>query len=380
MKLKTLNLSTTSEKEYDTLEDTFVKSKDNYQLLCTLPMAVQNKSLIKTNDAQFFFIGSDLYIIKENRICKVNVNDSYTNTPFSYNEKTDYEWFGIVIKHKNKSLVLLNADADDDNNDFELIDYCNKCGIFHVIFSFSCLSKLARPDKAELQEFIFQEFLEKDSPFKIVDFSGGGSIPLTADERKKLKALFKSKKSLGLLKGPVGYTLVGHKWHKSPTTLISDKKTNKTYLLGQDENQYFGCELVDHPKTIEKAFVSLMPPIARTTHHERQGEWFLIPWENDDLPEVKDRVLELENVIQEISTNNQIFALRTAISLNRDDPNSNKHCIRANEIIVDNQNRVFAFNPTLVHQADQHADVTMKGWVLFARNTATRSVSVDGVD
>ena len=61
-------------------------------------------------------------------------------------------------------------------------------------------------------------------------------------------------------------------------------------------------------------------------------------------------------------------------------PNSARHIVKATDGRVGKDGRVFAFNPNVEHSQSQHEDMRCFGWREFRRNTAVRSVSMEGVD
>lgn len=166
-----------------------------------------------------------------------------------------------------------------------------------------------------------------------------------------------------------GFTLIngpnGKRYHRPSTVLIKDtRKNGKSYILGQDEDTYFGCELPTHPRNVEGALKSLAPKSIRNKLDtiKRQGEWYVVPVNKNQVPKIE----------------NCIVTSSDEIALPIMDADSNRHMIDSRDIRVDKNGNIFAHNGSIVH--DQHVDIKYTGWHKFIQNTALRSFSEEGVD
>ena len=234
-------------------------------------------------------------------------------------------------------------DADDDY----LYCYGNKIGV-----SFRCLEELDGKALVKLQ----------NNKLIVKDFS-------TAAHTKSLSKseVNKYEKGEKLTPPSKGYSVVKYGnlylWHKSEYILMYDIGLKKSYLLGQDEGQYFGVELPSNPKTVYEAVEILKPKEIRNINCDRQGEWFIVPLKPEQIPGGEN---ESTIVIDD----------HPSIILPRE-IGSNKHRLTADEIRIF-EGTVYAKNSCLEH--DQHESVKRLDWVKFVKNTAVRSVSVNGVD
>jgi hypothetical protein len=204
---------------------------------------------------------------------------------------------------------------------------------------------------------------------QLIAFVGDSELPTTAGERKVWQEynLAQSKTSIQLPlppipAGKVGFTIIGSgtdmKWHRAGTCLFADNK-GVCYLTSQDENTYFGVELFGHPTSIKEAFADLTPADARDRKFTRQGEWFVIPVKKG--PDYWGK-----SVLGEAT----VFVLSREL-------NGNQHTITAEAIVI-TPDAVYAKKGAIEH--NQHHKVEFDGWVIFRKNTAIRSVSVEGVD
>lgn len=247
-----------------------------------------------------------------------------------------------TLKNKNNYFeACLNADDDRKfGPEFSLVGEVKNS----PTFSFKCLSLLLNASINDTAGLLAEGTLE------VIDFTNDHWIPIS---RRKT--------------GPTGYSKVGNKWHRPPTVLIYNFDRNTSYILGQDEGTYFGCELQDNPQTVGEAFLSLMPESARKLKNVvRQGEWFFLPVKEDDAPPI-------EKCIGGFVTGwNEMFFLPL------ESKDSKKHYVQTYDGRIYNDGKLYAWNPLVTH-AD-HEPCSVQGWVTFVRNTAVRSVSVEGVD
>ena len=153
-------------------------------------------------------------------------------------------------------------------------------------------------------------------------------------------------------------------WHRSSTVVVRDIETATSYILGQDEDTYFGCELSTHPKSVKQALLSLAPPEARNKASIRrdvirQGEWFAVPCKAPPLHE---------------STMVHYFILPNG------DRDSNNHEYWDGEHSARiTPEGIFVRGGRLNH--DEHTMMRfLDKWYKLLHNTAVRSVSQEGVD
>lgn len=257
--------------------------------------------------------------------------------------------------------------------------------------SFHCLRRLTRslpedkkPPKWNLSDKeidcqfeIARMFVEDNLQLK--DWVPDSTIPLKASEKKQMikyinsySKVNKNGKPIIAPVPPVGYSYVSPNWHRAATVLIYNVEDDCSYLIGQDEDTYFGVELVCNPSTIEEAFVSLMPTnIRKIKGVKRQGEWFAVPVSKEQLP----------------SANN--CSIFNDIILPREDDNSNSHTLCDGRFsygedvmtgFISNDGRIFSYGGELNHPEHATLHLDSKIWYTFVKNTAKRSVSIAGVD
>lgn len=307
---------------------------------------LENPNKLQYRGYQLFAEGDALYAVHDDGfIYSVFLIDEFY-LEGGIIEMDEYFECPMLVGYYDGECMLLNADEGDR---LEAVEYFEENPNV-VRFSFNCVGEL-----------VGKGYL--DDLFKTLDV-----IDYTADEYKKLTVRDKGyarKMKYELLKPPVGFNLTWGRdnepvWHKPSTILLYDSETKKTYLLGVDEDQYFGCELAGKPKTVEDALVDLQPKEVRGKVFNRQGEWFFVYPDEEEISK-----LEKLPVYEEVS-----FHLPYG-------EGQNPHAIEASEMCIIN-GKVFLKNPYVSH--DQHAELGINGWVKFYENTAKRSVSVDGVD
>lgn len=252
-----------------------------------------------------------------------------------------FYYYQVDAKLVGDHLILVNA--DDDGGDLTPNETEGFIGV-----SFSCLSRLG---------LNYQNI-------KLIDYSNEDYGEIHVLSEKQLKEWQKVNNDPAKFphKSPgLGYTLLHYgnywendkyRWHKAGHVLVEFK--NKSYLLGFDDGQYFGVELPKKVNSVKDALKSLTPVGAGNS--SRQGEWFVVctsePKEAVTLVDITEAALPYEE-------------------------GGNPHKICARKIVVKND-IVYAFDGLLKH--DQHDSVNFNGWVKFLKNTAVRSVSVEGVD
>lgn len=255
-----------------------------------------------------------------------------------------------------KSLLLLNADKAE--NDDGLVGEFGPDG--HPSVSFECLGQMYG-GAAEAVKYLASGRL------RLLDYTVEETIAFTAKE----KILAGDAKKAKQLKSPrLGFSRVGHRWHRASSVLLHDTKTNKFFVFGQDEGSYFGCELPKAAKTVQGAFDTLVPDAVREVPFVRQGEWFFVPVDDKDVPATKDCALQFE-------TGNG-YPVEDAVFMPLETADSNRHHVCVAEGRVGPGGVVYVRDGTADH--DEHESVVLTGWYAVYRNTAVRSVSQEGVD
>lgn len=250
----------------------------------------------------------------------------------------------IICFVQKKEVLIVNADLDKDEF------YTERDGKTSI--SFRCLLRLLRPSLSEeiLQEKIAHRtaklLLSKD--FRLHDASVDIRLPNTPKSRPLPNS---------------GFTLVGQYWHRPASVLFSYK--GHCYLMGQDENSYFGCELPKKVTTLNKAYNVLMPPSLRKSKigWQRQGEWFSVPVSLSEVPAWEESLVSCDTECE-------------CIPLPAEQAGK-MHRVYAYEFRVTTKG-FFALNGYVLHT--DHQKLFFNGWVRFLRNTAVRSVSQEGVD
>lgn len=307
-----------------------------------------------------FFIGdydSELCVIKNGFIYELVLpEEDYINKAIEngYSSKQIYDELKIkelnpkthdFLGYYDGEVMFLNADEGG-----EVFDVWED----NVIrFSYKCLNELDYT--ATERERLFQTF-------DIIDYTLDENRTLSRQEIDELE-----EDPLMAINPPTGFTLVGDdhvtwKWHRPSSVLFYDKTKRKTYLLGQDDDQYFGCELAGNPKTVQEAFEDLTPKEVKKRKYKRQGEWFGI--------ELTDK--ESKDVVSYTETTDDNLELVLPL-----EEGGNPHHLSAASIGLYKGNMAF-LDPVLDHE--QHFKTSFNGWTVFYENTAVRSVSVEGVD
>lgn len=263
-------------------------------------------------------------------------------------EKNDF-LAAVEVFIKGKRNLLLNADSGAN-------DFVAGTNISAPSVSFACISRLFSGVDTRRK---YKEAIGKIGSGKVLvlDFRPDSRIRLSMKETRAARHGMK-------LRPPApGYTMLGHEWHRPSTVLLGDVKTGICYLLGQDENQYFGVQLAGKVKTVDEAMIDLQPPEIRGKKFQRQGEWFIVPVKNE--PRIPKALGNIEIAGEKLI-------------LKRESPQSNPHHIIANDVRFTASGEVYTQDLDMEH--DQHDTVSQSGWAKIVRNTAVRSVSEDGVD
>ena len=277
-------------------------------------------------------------------------------TIFSPDESSNSGKALVAVSLNPERRVLINDGDDDGNNDPLFIANPIKNG---CTLSFNCLAELLKSTRKKAFDAL------ANGTIKLVDFTPDETRELSAADKK----LRKAKKEV--TPPERGFTIVNGKWHRSSTVLLSSN--NEFWLIGQDEGTYFGVVLCDTPKTVKEAFISLIPEHTRNIKGVlRQGEWFAVPVKEKDVPKRSECIVDLDY---------------GALKLPIETDDSNHHVFEGvgRGVLGDGvgdyritSKGFFAKGFGLFH--DQHATLRGKGWYTFVKNTALRSVSVEGVD
>jgi hypothetical protein len=324
------------------------------QKVSNLEIAMTGKSPVMFKDKPIFFCETEWFIIDGIKIHYLDLNRNlHANRAMTHKEICYYGKLldGVVIPDG----ILIDGDIDGNGNDNCLAYTYNEK--FPTV-SFSCIETLLSINtNGVLNKFT-------NGSLRVVDF--------TLDKTKKLsnkdrEALTKWKKDPTKHKNPtpLGFALVGKKWHQAATVLLFDKSANKSYLFGQDEGTYFGCELKDNPKTIKNALISLIPSeVKMAKSWQRQGEWFIVPVKEKNVPS-----------LNKCHTSDYII-------LPKEVPSSSDHAVVPSDydIRLAPNGKIYVKDGAMQHSERQHVDVNWKKWATFYKNTAVRSVSVEGVD
>lgn len=329
---------------------------------------VYNKIAVVADDES----NSDKYLVKNNQVFSTYIYNS-TQTLIAtaarlHSDKSGFpapagtDFQGVLIPNNKQQLFFAIIDGDDALNPPQLTEVLAEAKIAHITISYECLGRFASEQVQSVAKRLASQSLE------LIDYTADETVKIKADD---LKALNAWKKKLEGKKTPcpvqppqAGFSLVGNSWHRSATALFYDKKNEYTILLGQDEGTYFGCQLKDNPKSIKAAYASLTPKEASVAGVERQGEWFAVPVAEKEVPTITECVAESDG----------------GLSLPRDHEDSAFHTIYSTDIRVAKNGLIYAHNARIEHSNGDHSDLVTQGWVVYHRNTAIRSFSVEGVD
>lgn len=238
--------------------------------------------------------------------------------------------------------------------------------------SYACLSQLLFKDDTHQKEVVD---LLVSGKLKLLDFCPDEYKKLSTAEKKLIRGKTEVSK---LLKPPVGFTPIKRNriwiYHRSATCLFKDtRKNGKSYIVGQDDGSYFGCELPKNPETIADAFLALMPPAAVGKKFLRQGEWFFVHVSDKDFKQVVPK-----------NADPKIGKLRFSdvicFCLPKEDDNSADHTVSCYDMVVDKNSVLYVKSPQVDHSRGDHPTLDADGWYSVHKNLAVRSVSTEGVD
>lgn len=277
----------------------------------------------------------------------------------------------VIAKVKGKSRLIVNADMSGAPGGDSWADPGRFTRFENAPFiSFRCLARFFYNDKMGTLagERRYSREVAKllvDGTLKIKDFTPSETIKAVKENGKYIPPSSGFTLAQSYPGGP-------RHWHRSGSVLIRDmRKGGRSYIFGQDEGTYFGCELPKHPRNVTEAYEVLMPKEAIGTEFLRQGEWFAVPVDKKDVPEISSDVLSATSVV-----------------LPRESKDSNVHELGtddADNIRVDlKTRRIYVVGYwELLH--DEHLDLSTPSnkhnqWYTFYENTAIRSFSEEGVD
>jgi hypothetical protein len=211
----------------------------------------------------------------------------------------------------------------------------------------------------------------------VLDYSADETRELTTAQRERVSKSKGSSLAMKANKAKVfppepGFVVIrtagGYAWHRSGSLLFLHQ--GHTILLGVDEDAYFGVELADKAKTLEQAYESLIPKELRKLNCPRQGEWFAVE-QKEGMKRDDPRVLAI--------LGEDCGCAESGLALPIDNPDASLHLVAGTDVFVTKEG-IPAHNPYVHHSDDEHADMELRGWYRFVRNTAIRSFSEQGVD
>jgi hypothetical protein len=243
-----------------------------------------------------------------------------------------------------------------------------------VTVSYRCLARLMFPSikidgliSKTIRNKVYKAF--DDRSLRVLDFTLDATKKLTPAQSAKIKG--KSLKVARTLLSPpeAGYTLVENNqraWHRPASVLFvyEEGKRTEYWLIGMDEGSYFGVVLPEQCETIKDAFTALIPKAIRGKNLQRQGEWFAVPVTIKSLPDPKDCAYMIQS--------------EDRLVLPKDNPDSNDHTLDCYEGRIARDGTIYVKSWEVEHP--EHQSIQGDEWVMFVRNAALRSVSVEGVD
>lgn len=267
---------------------------------------------------------------------------------------------GLKVSSDYRMIPLVNGDLPGSESHLPMgnLNWGDECDEFvkkMPTCSFACLGRLVGGFNKAITQ------LDKGT-LSIVDFTVDDWVNYTLEEGKIV-----DKSGVGALPPNYGFTAMTNGWHRSGFVLFHNEIDGKHYLLGQDEGTYFGVELPKPAKTIEEAVQSLVPEEVRGSKYQRQGEWFIVPVKENDVPPRHEWAVQFEATSYD-----------RCVFLPLESPDSNRHYVCADEGVIAKDGRVYACCGELQHE--EHKAVPWNGWATFYKSTAVRSVSQGGVD
>lgn len=266
--------------------------------------------------------------------------------------------FGVIVAGRQRGYQHFFLSNSDEAG--VVCKTKSMCGV-----SFLCVGRLVFPQRAGLDSANYLN-LFREKRTTLLDFIPDVTIKAKTSEKEWVRKFGLASARAKYSPPKAGFTLLWDglvlEWHQSSTVLF--KVGSKTYLVGQDEGTYFGCQLQGNPTTVKAAFTDLMPKSVRGRRFMRQGEWFAV---------AANKVPPIEKCCAEF----------TGLNLPRDGENSATHRLHAcDDGRIAQDGSIFLSGGELVHSKNEHASLEFPEgkWKRLARNTAVRSISVEGVD
>lgn len=266
----------------------------------------------------------------------------------------------LVATVNKKPVIVINGDARTDGFSFNTES---------ATISLECLKQMF--GLTNITQVINQLVSGK---IQIIDFTNDEKKELSSRD-KKIKAAGKNTNKISAIKPPeFGFTLVtagnNRYWHRAAWICLKDSDGN-FYIMGQDEGSYFCSQLpVVKEKTLTcSAALKLLTPEGANANTPRQGEWFAIKVQESDVPEVTDCV----------AFNDDSCSITGEVCLPVDDVKSNRHELTGYYRIA-KDGTIYGHEFIISHSQHVALKSDMKSWYKIVRNTARKSVSVQGVD
>lgn len=257
--------------------------------------------------------------------------------------------------------LLINADSQIDTGNRD-VDIPKEFFNLPVV-SFLCMAKITNIIDINARKLEEKHIITLAKNIKMVDY-----VP---QEIKELSAKERGISSARLPKYNGDYTIEYQNgkrvWHKPSKCLF--KCNNTYYVMGRDEGTYFACELppvTGYYMNVKHGFDALVPSEAKGKKGViRQGEWFAIPVREQEVPKIGPDII-----------------FNSFLPLPIEDTQSNIHSLETNNMFhIRVKDGVFyAKNWSLEHDDHDFIEGKTGIWYKFARNTAIRSVSQEGVD
>ncbi len=266
---------------------------------------------------------------------------------------------GVIVDTPRGKCLLKRGDVMRNS----LVGTSSDLDEIGATLSFTCLARFLYKDPLEYQVVSVARKLAKGE-IRLVDWTPDSRLPFRRGKKNK---------SGGMTPPAPGYVLVFNEWHRSSTCLLRLGDKGPSVLLGVDDNAYFGCELPDQPQTINYAYTSLMPESIRGIKGvHRQGEWFIVPVDKKEVPEIQNCLLFRSLILPVTSEDAHPHRL---VLVDGDD---------YDELITDGRiapdGKIYATRFSLYHPEHETKSLSDDQWYTFVKNTAIRSFSEDGVD
>lgn len=290
---------------------------------------------------------------------------------YTLNHLDDHPPAGLLFpevfgKSKDKMTVIRNGDNEAPSSQPWSVQLL-VAEDFHYTISPSCIALIL--DMSAQTQQVCQSLVE--GRIRILDFVPDTRLKFTSAERHHFHHYgYSSTQEEHGHKHP-GFSVVCEEWHRPGFCLFARKNTTTRYLMGMDNGTYFAVELPEgvEIRTAEQAFKRLEPDEAKGKRYLRQGEWFMISTPGRQVPPIE------KCQIAGGRFNDAKLPIQFDLPVGSKD--SNIHGVNCVEFRVCD-GVIYAHDPHILH--DDHPEVTAAGWVRFVRNTAVRSVSVEGVD